>query len=134
MISGYRTERRKFKRLRVSLSVLYRVMWPWAVLEQTQGQELEGQTLDLNEQGMALLSQRAFPLETKLFLKVIIFESNHIGEADFHEVAILYGQVRSSVLQADGKYRLGLWFEDMDGYQKMKIQDIMNSCLHHEPF
>ena len=48
MYSGYRTERRKFKRLRVNLSILFRVMAPWSILESTQGREFEAKTIDLS--------------------------------------------------------------------------------------
>ncbi len=132
MLSAYRVERRKFKRLQVSLSVLCRVMWPWDLIERTQGSEFETEASDISLLGMALLSRQNFPVGTKLFLKVIIFEFNGQSDVRFHEAVILYGRIRSIGVLSDGRFRLGMCFEDMDAFKKRAIEDIFESSLRYE--
>ena len=132
MYSGYRIERRKFKRLQVNLSVLYRVMAPRSVRESTHGEEFEGKTIDLSEGGMAMISTQNLPEGTKLFCKFVIFESNPAGLPDFHEVLVVFGEVRSSLELQERFYRLGVYFEIMDKDKKEKIMDIVRSPLKYE--
>ena len=132
MYCGYRTERRKFKRLRVNLSVLCRVMWPRSIMELTAGKEFEAKTLDLSEGGMALSVMQHLPRGTKLFCKFVMFESNGKGEVKFHEIVNVFAGVQDLTLIDDIYYRIGLTFEELDEDKRCVICDIMNSPLKYE--
>ena len=133
MYTGYRTERRKFKRLRVNLSVLCRVMAPYAMITLTQGEEFEAKTADLSEGGMALVTDKCLPLGTELFCKFVIYENDTLGSVKFYQILTVFSQVRS-IISIDGVlYRVGLCFEELDADKKEKVKDIIECPLRYEP-
>ena len=129
MYNGYRTERRRFQRLRVNLSVLYHIEGPEHVREILADREFEGNTLDLSEGGMALLAWHYLPVDTELLLKIVIFESDHRGLVSFYDAVKLTGHVRSVIPAENDEYRLGICFDNVSVKKRQILSDLIYSPL-----
>lgn len=132
MHTATRVERRKYQRLNVNLSVLFRVMGPSRIFEMVQGREFEGKTIDLSLGGTALISSYFLPPKARLFVKFVIYETNHVGQTQFHEVLTVFAEVRSAILHQDHRnYRLGLEFQDLNDDRLRTLNDIVESSLRY---
>lgn len=129
MITCYRTDRRRCQRVHVTLGVVYRVLGPRFVSDFMGSDEYESQTLNISECGTAILSENYLPVGTSLYLKFVVFESDHVGAVRFFEPLTVVGEVRSSFIQKDYRYRLGLSFEHVPEDRKSILLDLVKSSL-----
>lgn len=123
-------ERRKFERLKVDLSLIYRINKPWYVRVLIGGNEVEASALDLSEGGIAINTNYNIPVSTVLFIKIMVYKV--VGENNFHYYKTLEveGQVRSSNPLGNGKFRTGILFtrikdedrQELIGFAKMDKQ------------
>ena len=106
--SGY--DRRRYQRLKLNLSVNYRVENPWQVRIKFGDREFEATALNLSEGGMAILTNCDIPIASSLILKFSLFKINKFGEVNFYNPVEISGQVRSNMISEKDLYRLGLCF------------------------
>lgn len=132
MHSTTRIEKRRYQRLNVNLSVMFRVMGPERIFEMVHGQEFEGKTIDISLGGTALISSYFLPPKARLFVKFIIYETDHVGAMQSYEVLTVFAEVRSAVVHNDHRhYRLGLAFVDLNEDRLAKLNDIVESSLRN---
>lgn len=129
MYDGFRTERRRHKRLRINLSVLYSIRSPQFVRDLLGGRHFEAQTIDISEGGVAILTQHYLPTSTLIKMRMIIVESDSSGTIKFYNPLSVYGEVRSVIQSLDNEYRVGLCFQKVDKIKQEKLQDILKSPL-----
>jgi c-di-GMP-binding flagellar brake protein YcgR len=103
-------DRRKYQRLKLNLTVNYRVDEPWYVRITLKGQEIEATALNLSEGGMAIMTNYDIPVASVLFLKFSLFKINGDGEVCFYNPVETNGQVRSNVVCEKNQFRLGVCF------------------------
>ena len=114
-------DRRRFQRLRLNLSVNYRVDAPVHVRIKFGDQEIEATTLNLSEGGMAILTSYDIPVVSSLILKFSLFKVNNNGQVDFYNPVEINGQVRSNMSCENKQYRLGLCFVRTESEQNSRI-------------
>ncbi|MFA5088077.1 MAG: PilZ domain-containing protein [Candidatus Omnitrophota bacterium] len=129
MYTAYRIERRKFQRLQVCLSALYRIVEPFDLSSLMGDREFEAKTFDLSVGGLSLLTEHYLPVGTKLSFKLIIFESNPIDSVNFYEPLELRGEVRSSFYLGDNEYRIGIAFSAIPEKVRSRLDDFLQSPL-----
>lgn len=132
MISGYRLERRRYQRVRLTLSVVYRIEGPGFVRELLGGREYEAETLDISEGGMAIKADHYLPLNTRFLGRLIIVDLARAGHVRLYNPLALMGQVRSVAGLGKGQFRLGVEFEAISHNNAEKLRDIIFSQLHNE--
>jgi c-di-GMP-binding flagellar brake protein YcgR len=122
-------ERRKQKRLRVNLTVVYRVDEPLAMRLVVGGKEFEARMLDLSQEGMAILSNHSFDASTTVLLRFTLFkvETEDVG---FYGPMAITGEVRYCVPLGGGEYRLGIYFTQIDQKDKAEIADFVKRNLN----
>jgi c-di-GMP-binding flagellar brake protein YcgR len=118
-------DRRRFQRLRMNLSVIYRVDQPVTVRMMIGEKEIEATTMDLSEGGMGLLTEYNIPVRTSLFIKFSLFKVNSDGKVNFYGPVVIGGDVRSNVL-SEKKYRLGICFSRIDPQDKTEMKSFLN--------
>lgn len=129
MYGGYRLERRRYKRLRINLAVIYQIEGPKFVYDILGDKDFEARTLDLSEGGVALIVGHYLPINTKLSIKITIFESDHTGLINFYDPLIIKGVVKSNVLTESNEYRLGIEFTDVVQEKQHRLADFVYSPL-----
>jgi c-di-GMP-binding flagellar brake protein YcgR len=118
-------DRRRFQRLRMNLSVIYRVDQPVTVRMMIGEKEVEATTLDLSEGGMGLLTEYNIPAGTSLFIKFTLFKVSSDGKVNFYGPVVIGGEVRSSVL-SEKKYRLGICFSQIEPQDKTEMASFLS--------
>jgi hypothetical protein len=103
-------DRRRFQRLKLNLSVNYRVDEPWYVRLKFKDQEIEATALNLSEGGLAILTNYDIPVTSLLSLKFSLFKLDKTGEVCFYNPVEISGQVRSNMVCEKNQFRLGLCF------------------------
>ena len=129
MITGYRTERRKFQRMRVTLSVLYNIECPVYVRRVLGDREFEAETIDLSEGGVALTVGHYLPSDTRIFMRFILHESEHTGLVNFYDPLNVSGEIRSCDYIGGCQYRLGIRFQGVDQEQRNTLLDLKFSSI-----
>ncbi|MBU0468932.1 MAG: PilZ domain-containing protein [Candidatus Omnitrophica bacterium] len=132
MYSAYRTDRRRFKRMRVRLAAVYRIEGPEYVKTILDDGEFEARTVDVSEGGLSLLAEHYLPRKTIIRIKLIVFEIDNSGSANFYEPVTAIGNVRSVNQWDNDEYRLGVYFQDISQEHQKRLSDIVNSSLKKE--
>lgn len=114
-------DRRRFQRLRMNLTVVYRVNQPLTVRMLIGDEEIEATTLDLSEGGMALLTKFDIPRGTSLFIKFTLFKVDKAGKVNFYGPMLISGEVRSNVISENDEHRLGICFVNMDEQDRQEM-------------
>lgn len=122
-------DRRRFQRLRVNLSVFYKVESPEYVRSLTQDSEIEATTLDISKGGMSFLTKYDIPVWSMLSIKVYLFKTDNEGIVSFSDPIEISAEVRSSISVADGEYRLGVCFKDIAIKDRVEINGFIVSSL-----
>ena len=132
MYHTHRIERRRYQRLHVSLSALCRIAGPAKLLYLLEGKEFEANVVNLSSGGAALEIPYELPSETRLFMKMIIFEADHHGRACFYEVLTLFANVCYCKKHENGRMRIGTIFTDMDSDRERVLENLMRSSFKRE--
>ncbi|MDD5730660.1 MAG: PilZ domain-containing protein [Candidatus Omnitrophica bacterium] len=120
-------ERRRTKRVRVSLSVIYRVNEPLTVRLLTADREIKATILDLSEQGMAIVSDYDIPKLSVVMMRFTLFKVDK-EDVSFYGPVEIAGEVRYN--QKDGdEYRLGIHFTKIDPEDKREIANFANTAI-----
>lgn len=118
-------DRRRFQRLRLNLTVVYRVDEPMTVRMMIGDQEIEATTLDVSEGGMALLTKYNIPVGTNLVIKFTLFRVEKDGKVNFYGPMIISGEVRSNVIAENNEHRLGICFITVEMRDKSELTSFL---------
>lgn len=124
-------DRRKFQRLKVNLSVRFRLDEHFQVSSIPWDRDIDAQALDLSEEGMAIATRYDIPLYCVIILKFLIFKLDRKGVVTYSEPIEINGQVRSNITLNDKERRLGVYFKGIDSSARSKIQDYILSAPRH---
>jgi len=131
MYGGYRTDRRRYQRLRVSLCVLCKIMAPEHIRALFSERKFEASTIDISEGGASLEISHYLPLKTMLSIEFIVFEVNHKARVSFYNPLTLQGEISSLNVLGDDTYRMGITFKEVNTFKRQKLQDLMYSPLKY---
>ncbi|MCM8800402.1 MAG: PilZ domain-containing protein [Candidatus Omnitrophica bacterium] len=121
-------ERRRSKRVRVNLTVIYRVNEPLAMRLVVGDKEIKGNILDLSEEGMAILTNYHLEPKTTVLLRFTLFkvEKEDVG---FYGPMEIVGEVRYSIPFGEGEYRIGIYFLKIEPEDKKEIGDFVRETI-----
>lgn len=115
-------ERRKFKRIKVNLSLMYRKTEPMEVRIRTADSESTAPVLDISEGGVCILTSANLPIGSTLWIRFTLSHPQKKGVGYFGTVELL-GQVRYTAAAGPVAFRVGVSFVKVDEVSK---KDIMN--------
>jgi len=120
-------DRRRFQRLKVYLTVFYKVEEPEYARRYYGDSEREASTLDLGQGGMALLTKTGIPCGTKLFLRFLIFYYSKEASVKFQHPIEICGEVRSCLREENNSYRIGICFDEISAEYKTNIDNFIKT-------
>jgi c-di-GMP-binding flagellar brake protein YcgR len=118
-------DRRRYQRIKLNLTVNYRVDGPWYVRVKFGDQEIEATTLNLCEGGMAILTGYDIPVTSSLSLKFFLFKIDNEGQVRFYDPVEINAGVRSNIACGNDQYRLGLCFTRTEISQNSRMSDFV---------
>jgi c-di-GMP-binding flagellar brake protein YcgR len=115
-------DRRRFQRLKINLTVWFKIDSPYEVRDITSDREIEATTLDLCEGGVSLLTEYNIPSGTILRVTIFLFRTDQQGVVDYSQPVELFGEVRYNRFEpAEHRHRLGLCFKEIAALEQNKI-------------
>ena len=129
---NFDSERRLFPRLKISITLIYQVKKPSYVGVRIGGKEVEAQTLDLSEGGMAILTDQNILLGTAITVEFMIYEIVNKSDFRFYKEIKVIGEVASNVVLEENKRRLGIHFTYINEEDKSVIANFVKTGLHPE--
>ena len=117
-------EKRHSKRVRVSLSVVYRVNEPLTVRFLTGDREIKATILDLSEDGIAVSTDYDIPPTTVMAMRFTLFKIDK-EDVSFYGPMEITGEVRYG-FRKDGECRLGIKFVKIEEDDKREIANFIN--------
>ncbi len=121
-------ERRRGKRVRVSLSVTYRINEPLAVRLLTANKEIKATMLDLSKSGMAIFTDYEIPLNTVLMIRFTLFKVEK-DDVSFYGPVEIIGEVKYCVKEVD-ECRLGIQFISISDKDKQEIDNFAAMAIN----
>lgn len=118
-------ERRRFKRVRVNLVVVYREDGPLEVRIRSGKEEHASTMVDICEEGVSILTDINIPVSTVLWIRFTLADNKSKG-FDFYGTAEVKGRVLYSILTATGHYRLGINFYDFKEKERRLIANFVD--------
>ena len=113
-------ERRKHKRVKVRLNVIFRKNEPLEVRLRTLDSESRASMVDISEGGMSILSNLNIPISTVLWIRFTLSKGDKESVSFYGTVEVL-GKVVNSSVSGQDIYRLGITFLEMDEVSKREI-------------
>ncbi len=120
-------ERRKFKRVNVNFTLIYRVGASLSAQIAIEGNtDIDALMLDLSQVGLAFLTNYSIPQETNIMLKftLINFSSNIEGSTVKLDVV---GKVVSNIKIKEREYRIGINFIQITQEDKDAIAEFVRN-------
>jgi len=129
------SDRRRFQRLDVDITVFYRVDLPLSVRMLVGNQDVEATMLNLSSGGIALVTKYGIPGGTLLLIKFTLTSVNKQGEVSLYGPIEVRGEVRSNTKWENNTYRLGISFIDIDQKNKLEIARFVQMAMSkHKAF
>ncbi|MBU2103075.1 MAG: PilZ domain-containing protein [Candidatus Omnitrophota bacterium] len=119
------SERRRFRRVRVNLVVVYREDEPLDVRIRAGGVEHASTMVDICEEGISILTDINVSVATVLWIRFTLAEPKSKG-LDFYGTAEIKGKVLYSMLIPTGHYRLGIHFFDLKDKERRLIANFVD--------
>jgi c-di-GMP-binding flagellar brake protein YcgR len=119
-------DRRKYQRLKLSVSVRYQVTDPIYARKYFGEQEYDAVTLDIGQGGMALLTRYDIPPRCVLSIRFRLMRMSREGVVDFSEPFEVNGEVCSNN-DFDHQHRLGISFQLQDA----QLTDHLGVLMRH---
>jgi c-di-GMP-binding flagellar brake protein YcgR len=128
---GLGEEKRRFKRVKVSFVVFYRVNFPWSVRLLVGEKEVDAMALDLSEGGLAILTNYNISVSSRVMIKFILLDDYAIRREMRSKSMEVQGEVCYSFLTDEKAFRIGIRFiniapEDRNfiaGFVKKRVFD-----------
>ena len=115
------SERRKFKRVKVTFSIRYKVNQPLYVCMRVANQDINAIMLDLSEMGMSISTNYNIPAGTVLSIKFTLINDAAVNDEDSIYSMQIEGKVCNSSLIDEQEYRLGIRFTIIPNEARLKI-------------
>lgn len=119
-------ERRRYKRVKTSIAVMYRKDAPLDVWVSDTQSESQAQMFDLSEGGLGIITNINVPVAEVLRVKFVLTRVKDKAVNYYGDFA-LSGQVRYSTLIGENKYRLGIEFIDIEDAARTQIKNFVNA-------
>ncbi len=120
------TERRRFRRVRVGVTVIYRKEDPPDVRIRTAQGERSGSMVDISVGGMAIVTDVEVPNAEHLRIRFTLSEIEDKSVNFYGDVELL-GQVRSCVPCEGKMFRVGIAFVNIDERNRFDIANFVNA-------
>lgn len=135
---GFNGDRRKFRRLKVNISIAYQVDKHSGVRVVIEDEEVDATTLDLSIEGMAVLTEYDIPILAMLSIEFMVYKIDERNNFKFYKSIKVSGHVRSNLLLENNKHRIGIYFTKIDVESKAEIADFIKAridpCNPDTPF
>lgn len=122
------SDRRRFQRLDLNISVFYRVHEPLVVRLLIGDKEVEATIINISEGGIALATEYNIAVDTLLLIKFNLSVMADDGKVSFYGPIQISGEVRSNVF-LDNKYRLGIRFTQIQDKDRVYIADFVKKAF-----
>lgn len=119
-------DRRRFKRVKVGVTVVYRKDAPLDVRIRNFNLESEAKMLDLSEGGMALLTNVNIPISTIMWVRFTLTKVEGKAINYYGDIELL-GKVCNSFLIGKNSHRLGIEFIEVKGKVINDIRNFVNA-------
>lgn len=103
------SDQRKYKRVRLGLSLVYRQDSSLNVSLRGSGEEHKATMFDLSEGGLAIISNVQIPVSTLLWTRFTLSKTEDKGVSYYGSMELL-GEVRYCIAMDNDEYRLGIAF------------------------
>jgi c-di-GMP-binding flagellar brake protein YcgR len=117
-------EQRKFKRIKINLSVIFRLARPAAIRLLVGNKEVRATMLDLSEGGLSVLTNYDIPKSTALFIKFTLFKVEN-DDVSFYGPMEIIGEVRYNMPLGGNEYRLGIYYKKIKNQDKVEIVNFL---------
>lgn len=112
-------DRRRFQRLLLNLTILYKVRTPEHLRQALGEKDIEATTIDLSTIGLAFISKHHIPVWSTLLLKFIFFGS---GDSAAHIVKPVEVEAEvKTCLPYENEFRLGVCFKGLDEERRAQL-------------
>jgi len=118
--------KRKADRLRVNLSIVYRINKPITLRMMIGNKEIRTTMFDLSGGGLSILTDRNIPAGAMLLMKFTLFKVE-TDDVSFYGPMEILGEVRYSTHLAGNEYRLGIAFKRISGQDKTEIESFVKT-------
>jgi c-di-GMP-binding flagellar brake protein YcgR len=119
-------DKRRFKRLRVNLAVLFRIDKPLTVRLRVGNKEARATMVDLSPAGLSMLTTSNIPNGSVLLMKFTLFKIEN-DDVSFYGPMEIIGEVRYNVPLTGKEYRLGISFKHISQQDKQEIAGFVQS-------
>ena len=114
-------ERRKSQRLRINITIVYRINKPSHVKVLIGDEEVEATTQDLSESGMSILTGYDIPVSTMLTVEFMIYQVSELERFRFYKSIKIIGEVRSNIHSVNDLRRIGIVFTKIEEEDKLEL-------------
>lgn len=121
-------DRRKFRRIRVNLNVIYHRSGAFEVSVRNLDRENLAVMLDISEGGIAIITDLQIPVNTVIMVKFLFNSNGKVVSLDFYGRIEVLGQVRYSSFVKKDVYRIGIAFIKLDETNRNKIHKFITIC------
>lgn len=118
-------ERRRFKRVKVNLVVMYREDDSLDVRIKADNQEHQAAIIDISEEGMAVLSGVKIPVTTVLSVRFNLADNKKEG-IDFYGAEDIKGKVVYANPISKDNFRIGIQFYDLSNNDRNQIKNFVD--------
>ncbi len=119
-------ERRKFKRVELGLTLIYRKDAPLDVNVRSSDIESRAKMLDLCEGGLSIVTDVNIPVSTVLWVKFTLSKVENKGVNYYGNMELL-GEVRYCTAVGENNYRVGIAFVNMNDKVKVDVANFVIS-------
>jgi len=121
-------EKRKFKRIKVNFTAIFRIDKPIYVRMMVGNREVDGALLDLSEGGLCILTPFDIPPATVLLIKFVLIDAQGPKEKEIAKMDVV-GDVRYNILFAKKEHRLGVSFTQISDKDRKTIAEFVESRM-----
>ncbi len=122
-------DRRKFRRVRMNLTIIYRVDEPLSTRLAVGGKEIEASMVDLSEGGICMLTNCNLPISAVILIRFTLFKVDR-QDVSFYGPVEISGEVRYNAQLSDSEYRLGISFVKIKEKDKLEIKKFVDSTIN----
>jgi c-di-GMP-binding flagellar brake protein YcgR len=129
MLDDYKgRERRKFKRVRVNFTAIFRIDKPIYVRMMAGNREVDGILLDLSEGGLCILTTLDIAASTILLIKFVLIDAHSFADNRTAKMDVV-GEVRYNILFGKQEHRLGIFFTQISDKDRKTIADFVETRI-----
>ena len=119
-------ERRKFKRLKISLNVIFRKSEPLEVRIKSADKETQAAVLDISGGGICIVTDLNVPPSTELSIRFTLTRTEESRTSYYGTIEVM-GKVCYNIAVGQDTYRLGISFCDVDSKSKGDLDNFLEA-------